>query len=146
MAELLLLLFLVLILLLTSGLRAGCEWRWLVRMSAGGDVSEEAEEVRKDLIDVAEETGPGDEQVATASKRRPEDTACAFIVLLVLLLVLASLAVYRQTQQQLSGTNRARAGKYWVRACPPASFSSLGPSLLAVHGSNRGDPGVKSTG
>lgn len=64
--------------------------RRLVRASGGDDVSEEAEQARKDLIDVAGKTVPADEyvrdEVATASKRRPEDTdRCAFIVALLLL-------------------------------------------------------------
>lgn len=62
---------------------------WLVRADASDNVSEEAGEARKDLIDVAGKTVPADEQmrgeVATASKRRPEDTYCAFIVLPLLL-------------------------------------------------------------
>lgn len=59
-----------------------------MRADAGDHVSEEAEEARKDLIDVPGKTVPADAQVlgevATASKRRPEDTDCAFIVPLLL--------------------------------------------------------------
>lgn len=79
------LLFLSMIPLLTLvGLPARSEERWLVRADVGDDVSEEAEEVCRDRVDVAGKTVPADEQVrvevATASRRRPEDTECAFIV------------------------------------------------------------------
>lgn len=58
-----------------------------MRADAVDRVSEEAEEARKDLIDVAGKTVPADELVrgeVTASKRRPEDTECAFIMPLLL--------------------------------------------------------------
>lgn len=75
-------------LLLALGLPTVSEPRWLVRASAGDDVSEEAAQARKDAIDVAGKTVPADEhvrdEVATASERRHEDTDCAFIVPLLL--------------------------------------------------------------
>lgn len=96
-------------LLTLLGLPARSEERWLVRADAGDDVSEEAEEVCRDPVDVAGKTVPADEQerveVATASRRRPEDTECAFIVPL-LLKARNVQSVSRQMQQQLPDTNR----------------------------------------
>lgn len=119
-----LLLFLDMMLLLTL---------WLARADAGDNVSEEAGEARKDLIDVAGKTAPADEQmrgeVATASKRRPEDTECAFIVLLLPLLLLDGtycavhlgyLVDYRQMPQQLPDTNRVEQRVVGAGVCPPA--------------------------
>lgn len=106
---------------------AGDEWRWL----ASEDVLEEAgAAARKDVIDVAGETVPDEEQVrgelATASKRRPKDTACAFIVLACRSMartVLCSAVSRQMPLQRLPDTNRV-SSRQWVRACPPASFSS----------------------
>jgi len=112
--------------LLALGLPTGSEQRWLVKASAGDDVSEEAEQARKDVIDVAGKTVPADErvqgEVATASKRRPEDTDGAFIVCRCCLKARTVCSapsharrLYGQdtvcgqdTQQQLPDTNRAR--------------------------------------
>jgi hypothetical protein len=117
-------------LLKISGLPTATEQRGRVHARAGDGVSEEAEQARKDAIDVAAKTVAADEhvrdEVNNASERRREDTGCAFIVPLLLdwhaCTVCVCVLYSRTDQQQLPDTNRVR------QQVPPTWYLEVGSS------------------
>lgn len=112
-------------------------------MESSGDVLEEVERARSDLI--ASKTVPAAEkvrgEVAAASKRRPKDRDGASIVVLQLLDGTARTRYRSVRRGAAAATGRHKpseaAGSEWVQASPPASFSSVSSSLLVAHGSRQ---------